>query len=132
MKSANLNFQRIEKREGNKPALKRWASLNSNGNDSDNAHNFSVVKMHQIGKGVSFSVGDCWPAVIDGIVSFYKVLSVEDIIIPAGRYKCFNLCEEMKDGKKNYYWFAPDIGLVKFDIDGIKGALQGFSYDKAL
>lgn len=134
MKTSNLNFQEMEKKESKKPVFKRWSSIGSNFNDddSDNAHHFSVIKFPQIGKGASFSVGDCWPVNIDGEASFYKVISVEDIIIPAGRYRCYKVSEEMKGRGMNYYWFASDVGLVKFDIAGIKGALQGFSYEKAL
>lgn len=129
MKNANLNLQVIGKKEGKKPVFKRWSSRGSNGdnNDSDNAHLFSVIKFPHIGKGASFSVGDCWPVNIDGEASFYKVISVEDIIIPAGRYRCYKVSEEMKGRGMNYYWFTPDVGLVKFDIAGIKGAFQGFS-----
>jgi len=134
MKTSNLNFQEMGKKESKKPVFKRWSNIGSNGdnNDSDNAHYFSVIKFPHIGKGASFSVGDCWPINIDGEASFYKVISVEDIIIPAGRYRCYKVSEEMKGRGINYYWFAPDVGLVKFDIAGIKGALQSFSYEKAL
>lgn len=134
MKTSNLNFKELGKKEDKKPPLKRWASMGSIGNDNDNGnvHHFAVIKFPQIAKGASFSVGDCWPVNIEGVASFYKVLSVEDIIIPAGRYRCFKICEEIEGCKKSYYWFAPDVGLVKFEIDGIKGALQGFSYEKAL
>ena len=133
MKASNLNFQEMEKK-GSASVLKRWASMDSknNDNDSNNAHHFSVIKFPHIGKGASFSIGDCWPINIDGEASFYKVISVEDIIIPAGRYRCYKVSEEMKGRGINYYWFAPDVGLVKFDIAGIKGAFQGFSYEKAL
>lgn len=134
MKTSNLNFQELGKKEDKNPPLKRWASMGSIGNDNNNGnvHHFSVIKFPQIGKGLSFVVGDNWTERIAGEVALFKVMSVEDIIIPAGRYRCFKICEEIKGCKKSYYWFAPDIGLVKFDIDGIKGALQSFSYEKAL
>ncbi|MBI5043907.1 MAG: hypothetical protein HZC10_08825 [Nitrospirae bacterium] len=134
MKISNLNFQEMEKKESRKSVLKRWASLNNNdnNNDSDNAHHFSVIKFPQIGKGLSFVVGDNWTEIIGSVIALYKVISVEDVIIPAGRYRCFKICEEIEGCKKSYFWFTPDVGLVKFDIAGIKGALQSFSYEKAL
>ncbi len=134
MKTSNLNLQEMERKEGKKSTLKRWASIGSNGNDNnnDNAHHFSVIKFPQIGKGFSFVVGDNWTEIVAGVVALYKVISVEDVIIPAGRYRCFKICEETEGCKKGYYWFTPDVGLVKFDIAGIKGAFQGFSYEKAV
>ncbi len=134
MKTSNLSLQEMERKEGKKSTLKRWTSMGSNGNNNnnDNEHNFSVLKFPQIGKGLSFVVGDSWTAFIEGGNALYKVISVEDVIIPAGRYRCFKICEEMEGCKKSYYWFTPDVGLVKFDIAGIKGAFQGFSYEKML
>lgn len=128
MKTSNLNLQE-RKKEGNKSVHKRWTSIDSKDNDSNNAHHFSVIKLPQIGKGLSFDVGDCWPANINGVASLYRVISVEDIIIPAGRYRCYKISEEMKGRGMNFYWFASEIGLIKWEIEGAKGVLKDLSYD---
>ncbi len=47
-------------------------------------------------------------------------------------YRCYKVIEEMEGGLKNYYWFAPDIGIVKWKIGKIKGILKECLKEKAV
>lgn len=109
--------------------IKRWERVNGNGNNGNNSHQFSpiVYKTGQTGRGISFSIGDSWIERIGKKVHSYNVVASEDIIIPAGVYKCYKVIEDVDDVIKNYYWFTPDVGLVKWEIGKIKGILQACS-----
>jgi hypothetical protein len=116
----------MEKKENKKMLVKQWARINGNGSNGNNDSDFSPVayKTSQVGKKIPFSIGDNWAERIGKKVYLYKVISMEDIIIPAGVYRCCKIVEEMDNYIKNYYWFAPDVGLVKWEIGNIKGILQ--------
>jgi hypothetical protein len=122
----NTNASIIERKESKKMLVKEWARINSSSNNENNNLSFSpiVYKTDQTGRGISFSIGDSWIERIEKKVHSYKVVASEDIIIPAGVYKCYKVIEEVEDGIKNYYWFAPAIGLIKWEIGNIKGILQ--------
>jgi len=117
----------IEKKD-EKIFLKRWKRVNgngSNGSGNNSLHLSPVVyQTSQIGEKVSFSIGHSWAERIEKKLYSYKVVAAEDVIIPAGVYKCYKVIEEVEDGIKNYYWFAPAIGLIKWEIGKIKGILQ--------
>lgn len=106
--------------------IKKWERVNDNGNNGNNSHQFLpiVYKTDQTGRGISFSIGDNWAERIGKKVHLYNVVAAEDIIIPAGAYKCYKVIENVDGMAKNYYWFAPDVGLVKWEIGKIKGILQ--------
>ncbi len=114
-------------KEDERLLLKKWARLNGNGSAAHN-NNYQpspiIYKTEPIGKRLCFSIGDNWAERIGKKVYSYKIISVEDIIIPAGVYKCYKVIEELKGGADNYYWFAPDVGLVKWEVGEIKGVLQ--------
>lgn len=122
----NTNASIIERKENKKMLVKEWARINSSGNNENNNLSFSpiVYTTGQTGRGISFSIGDSWVERIGKKIHSYNVIASEDIIIPAGVYKCYKVIEEVEDGIKNYYWFAPAIGLIKWEIGSIKGILQ--------
>lgn len=107
--------------------IKRWERVNSSGsNGNSNPYSSAIVyNTSQVGEKIPFSIGDNWIERIGKMIHSYKVAALEDIIIPAGVYKCYRVIEELENGAKNYYWFAPDVGLVKWEIGEIKGILQG-------
>ncbi|MBI5180313.1 MAG: hypothetical protein HZA05_02790 [Nitrospirae bacterium] len=114
-------------KEDEKLLFKQWARINGNGSNENNDPDFSPLayKTSQVGRKIPFSIGDIWTERLGKKVYSYKVISLEDIIIPAGAYRCCKIVEEMDNYMKNYYWFAPDVGLVKWEMAGIKGVLQG-------
>ncbi len=123
-----MNGYKMEKKE-EKTILKKWAKVNGNGNNGNGDNNFhsSTIMMYKTprsGAKLSFSIGDTWTEIIDGIACLYKVLSTEDVIIPAGKYRCFKVSEEIEGGIRNHYWFASSVGLVKWQVGEIKGVLQ--------
>ncbi|MFZ3063823.1 MAG: hypothetical protein WA277_00875 [Nitrospirota bacterium] len=122
----NTNVSIMERKENKKILIKEWARINSNGNNVNNNPDFSpvVYKTSQVGRKIPFSIGDNWVERIEKKVYSYKVVSAEDIIIPAGVYKCYKVIEEIDNEIKNCYWFAPFIGLVKWEIGNIKGVLN--------
>lgn len=117
--------------------LKKWinANGNGNGNGNDNSHDhhhdrgsFIIYKSFHAGEKPHFSVGDSWTVSIEGVISSFKVVAIEDIIIPAGKYKCFKISEEINGfGAKNYYWFASNVGLIKCEIGRVTVVLQNYS-----
>lgn len=123
----NANPHIKVKREDKKMLVKQWVKINGNGNNGNNNPDFSpiVYKTSQVGRKIPFSIGDNWIERIGKKVYSYNVVAIEDIIIPAGVYKCYKVAEEMDSAVKNYYWFAPEVGLVKWEMAGIKGVLQG-------
>ena len=128
----NTNTLIMEKKENKKMLVKQWARIDSNSSNGDNGkgnnHNYLspiVYKTNQVAKKLFFNIGSAWVERIGKNAYSYNVIAVEDIIIPAGVYKCYKVVEEVDSAVKNYYWFAPDVGLVKWEITGIKGVLQG-------
>ncbi|OGW49786.1 MAG: hypothetical protein A2Z50_06435 [Nitrospirae bacterium RBG_19FT_COMBO_42_15] len=121
----------MENKEHEKTILKKWTKVNGNGNDGNGDASFHpstiVYKTIKASERLSFSIGDTWTEIIDGIVCFYKVQLIEDIIIPAGKYRCFKVSEEMDGGIRNHYWFASNVGIVKWEVGEIKGVLQNCS-----
>ena len=125
----NTNASIIERKENKKMLVKEWARINSSSNNENNNLSFSpiVYTTGQTGRKISFSIGDSWIERIGKKVHSYNVVASEDIIIPAGVYKCYKVIEDVDDVVKNYYWFTPDVGLVKWEIGKIKGILQACS-----
>ncbi len=128
----NTNTLIKEKRENKKMLVKQWARINGNGNNGDNNPDYSpvVYQTGQVGRKIPFSIGDIWTERLGKNVYSYKVISMEDIIIPAGVYRCCKIVEEMDNYIKNYYWFAPNVGLVKWEMAGIKGVLKSLEDSK--
>ncbi|MBI5044168.1 MAG: hypothetical protein HZC10_10165 [Nitrospirae bacterium] len=122
-----MNEYKMEKKE-EKTILKKWSKVNGNGNNGNGDNNFHpstiMYKTPQTRAKLSFSIGDTWTEIIDGMACFFKVLSIEDVIIPAGKYRCYNVSEELEGGVRNFYWFASNVGLVKWQVGEIKGVLQ--------
>ncbi len=117
----------IEKKD-EKIFLKRWKRVNgngSNGSGNNSLHLSPVVyQTSQIGEKVAFSIGHSWAERIEKKLYSYKVVAAEDVIIPAGVYKCYKVMEEAEYGIKNFYWFSSNVGLVKWEMGNIKGILQ--------
>lgn len=116
----------MKKKEGKNIFHKKWAEINSNDNVDNDERVFSpkMHKIEEIGKTHLFSIGDIWTEEVEDKSYFYKVAAIEDIAISSGVYKCYKVIEETEGGLKNYYWFAPDIGLVKWKIGKTKGILK--------
>ncbi len=116
----------MEKRDGKEKFLKIWTEINNNNSaDNDESDLLPIMyKIGQIGKSPSFSIGDNWTEKAGKKIYFYKVAAIEDIVTPSGVYRCYKITEETEGGVKNYYWFAPDIGLVKWKIGKNKGILK--------
>lgn len=123
----------MENKESEKTILKKWTKVNGNdnGNNGNGDSSFQpstiVYKTIKASDRLTFSIGDTWTEIIDGIVCFYKVLSLEYIIIPSGKFRCFKVSEEIEGGIRNNYWFASSVGLVKWEVGEIKGVLQDCS-----
>ncbi|MBI5042341.1 MAG: hypothetical protein HZC10_00590 [Nitrospirae bacterium] len=82
----NTNTVIKEKRENKKMLVKQWVRINGSGNNGDNNPDYSpvVCQTSHVGRKIPFSIGDIWTERIGKKVYFYKVISIEDIIIPAG------------------------------------------------
>lgn len=121
----------MKNKESEKTILKKWTKVNGNGNIGDGDSSFQpstiVYETIKASDRLTFSIGDTWTEIIDGIVCFYKVLSLEYIIIPSGKFRCFKVSEEIEGGIRNNYWFASSVGLVKWEVGEIKGVLQDCS-----
>ncbi|MEK6679944.1 MAG: hypothetical protein AABY39_11065 [Nitrospirota bacterium] len=116
----------MKKKEGKNIFHKKWAEINSS-DSADNDERVFSPKMHkieEIGKTHLFSIGDIWTEEAEDKPYFYKVAAIEDIAISSEVYRCYKVIEQAEGGLKNYYWFAPEIGLVKWKIGKIKGILQ--------
>ena len=116
----------MKKKEGKNIFHKKWAEINNN-DSADNDERGFLSKMHkieEIGKMSLFSIGDNWTEKTGKKVYFYKVAAIEDIAISSEVYRCYKVIEDAEGGLKNYYWFAPDIGLVKWKIGKAKGILK--------
>ena len=118
----------MEKKESEKTILKKWTKVNGNGNNGNGDSNFHpstiMYRTTKASDRLSFSIGDTWIEIIDGTACSYKVLSSEDIIIPAGKYRCFKVSEEVEGGMRNHYWFASNVGIVKWEVGKLKGVLH--------
>lgn len=116
----------MKKKEGKNIFNKKWAEIKSD-NSADNDERVLLPKMdkiEEIGKTHLFSIGDSWTEEVEDKPYFYKVAAIEDIAISSEVYRCYKVTEEGEGGLKNYYWFAPDIGLVKWKIGKAKGILK--------
>ncbi len=114
-------------KKDNNLIIKKWT--NGNGSGNGNGHHPSIEYSTSAPNDKSYlSVGDTWTVTTDRVISSFKVLAIEDIIIPAGKYRCFKIMEEMKNsGVKNHYWFASSIGLVKCEMRRMTAVLQNYS-----
>jgi hypothetical protein len=119
----------MDNKKDNSLIIKKWTNANGNGSGNGNGHHPSIeYSTSTLNEKSCFSVGDTWTAATDRVISSFKVLAIEDIIIPAGKYRCFKIVEEIKNsGIKNYYWFASSIGLVKCEIHRMTAVLQNYS-----
>lgn len=119
----------MENTKKNNIIVKKWTNMNGNGNGNGNGHHPAITyKTSSVSEKPYFSIGDTWTTTTDGIVSSFRVLSIEDIVIPAGNYKCFKISEEINgSGIKNYYWFATNVGLIKCEIGMMTAVLQNYS-----
>ncbi len=124
----------MEKKENKNIFHKKWAEINSNDNIDNEESSYLplMYKTEQIGKTSLFSIGDNWTEKAGNKVYFYKVAAMEDIAVSSEVYRCYKVIEETEDGLKNYYWFAPDIGVVKWKIGKTKGILKKFMKEKAV
>lgn len=129
----------MENTKKNNIIVKKWTNINGNGNGNGNGHNSNghngnghhpaiTYKTSSVSEKPYFTIGDTWSTTTDGIVSSFRVLAIEDIIIPAGKYKCFKISEEINSsGIKNYYWFATNVGLIKCEIGRVTAVLQNYT-----
>ncbi|MFZ3089721.1 MAG: hypothetical protein WA240_03765 [Nitrospirota bacterium] len=116
-------------KKDNNLITKKWTNANGNGNGNGNGHHPSIEYSTSAPNEKSYlSVGDTWTVTTDRVIRSFKVLAIEDIIIPAGKYRCFKIMEEIKNsGVKNHYWFASSIGLVKCEMRRMTAVLQNYS-----
>jgi hypothetical protein len=116
----------MKRKENKNIFYKKWAEINNNASADNDERGFSpkMYKTEEIGKTPLFSIGDNWTEKAGKKVYFYKVAAIEDIAICSEAYRCYKVIEETEGGVKNYYWFAPDIGLVKWKIGKTKGILK--------
>ena len=116
----------MKKKEGKNIFHKKWAEINNNDSVDNDERVFSpkMHKIEEIGKTHLFSIGDIWTEEAEDKPYFYKVAAIEDIAISSEVYRCCKVIEQAEGGLKNYYWFAPEIGLVKWKIGKNKGILK--------
>lgn len=113
--------------KGNNLILKKW--INKHDGDEPNDNPPIMYKALRVSNIPPFSVGDAWTVAAEGIIYKYKVMAVERLVLPIGEYRCFRIREEL-NGIKNYYWFAPNVGLVKCSIGGATAVLEEYSSKK--
>ncbi len=114
--------------KGNNLILKKWTNKYDDHELNDNPP-IIMYKTSRVSNTPPFSVGDAWTVAAEGITCKYKVMAVEDLVLPIGEYRCFRIREEL-NGIKNYYWFAPNVGLVKCSIGRVTAVLEEYSSKK--
>lgn len=125
----------MKKKEGKNIFNKKWTEIKSdNSADNNDVRVFppKIDKFEEIGKTPLFSIGDNWVEEIGEKVYIFKVVAIEDIAIRSKVYRCYKVTEEEEGGAKNYYWFAPEIGLVKWKVGKAKGILKKYLKEKAV
>lgn len=109
--------------KGNNLILKKWTKKNDDRELNDNPP--IVYKTAPASNSPAFSVGEAWTVAAEGVARKYKVMALEDLVLPIGEYRCFRIREEL-NSIKNYYWFAPNVGLVKCSIGRATAVLTEF------